>query len=111
MPSFVGVNQVDGFKYVGVPIGSPDFVQHFVETKTGEIIRDVEKVQVVTDSLFHFHLLRLCQNTHLAYLNLSVPPEVMAAVPCNLQHVDSAIVEVILGQPKTCTTMTAAAIP
>jgi hypothetical protein len=78
------VIQVDGIKCVGVPIGSPDFVQQFAATKAGEIIRDVDKVQVVTDSLIHFHLLRFCQNTRLAYLNRSVPPEVMVAGPCNL---------------------------
>ena len=37
--------QVDGIKCVGVPLGSPEFVQHFVATKAGEIIRDVDKVQ------------------------------------------------------------------
>jgi hypothetical protein len=42
------VIQVDGIKGVGVPIGSPDFIQQFVATKAREIIRDVEKVQVVT---------------------------------------------------------------
>ena len=92
------VIQVDGIKCVGIPIGSPDFVQQFVAKKTSEIIHDVEKVQVVTDPLIHFHLLRFCQNTRLAYLNRSVPPEVMAAGPCNLQHVDSAIVKAILGR-------------
>ena len=45
------VIQVDGIKCVDVSIGSPDFVQNFVSTKASEIIRDVEKVQVVTDSL------------------------------------------------------------
>ena len=70
------------------PYWLPEFVQRFVANKTGEIIRVVEKVQVVTDSLIHFHLLRFCQNTRLAYLNRSVPPEVMVAVPCNLKKVD-----------------------
>jgi len=92
------VIQVDGIKCVGVRIGSPDFVQQFAATKASEIIRDVEKVQVVSDSLIHFHLLRFCQNTHLAYKNRSMPPEVMAAGPCNLQHVNSAIVKAILGR-------------
>ena len=73
-------------------------MQQFVVTKASEIIRDVDKVQVVTDPLIHFHLLRFCQNTRLAYLNRSVPPEVMAAGPCNLQHVDSIIVKAILGR-------------
>ena len=80
------VIQVDGLKCVGVPIGSPDFVQQFVAKKAGEIIQDVEKVQVVTDvsdSLIHLHLLRFCQTTRLAYLNRSVIPEVMTAGPCN----------------------------
>ena len=52
------VIQVDGLKCVGVPIGSQNFVQQFVATKSGEIIQDVEKVQVVSDSLIHFHFLR-----------------------------------------------------
>jgi hypothetical protein len=60
------VIEADGIKCVGVPIGSPDFVQQFVANKASEIIRDVEKVQVVTDILIHIHLLRFCPNTRLA---------------------------------------------
>ena len=54
----IDIIQVDGIKCVGVPIGSPDFVQQFVANKAGEIIRDVEKVQVVTDSPNMPHVLR-----------------------------------------------------
>ena len=89
---------MDGIKCVGVPVGSPEFVQQIVANKAGKIIRDVEKVQVVTDSPIHFHLLRFCQNTRLAYLNRSVPPEVMVAGPCNLKQVDLASVKAILGR-------------
>ena len=49
------INLSRGIKCVGVPIGSPDFVQQFVANKTSEIIHDVEKVQVVTDPLIHFY--------------------------------------------------------
>ena len=50
------VIHVDGIKCEGVPIGSPDFVQQFVATGADQI-QDVAKVQVVSDSLTHFHLL------------------------------------------------------
>ena len=75
----------------------PGFVQRFVATKAGQIIQDVEKVQMVSDSLMYFHLLRFCQNTRLAYLNRSVLPDVMTTGPCSVQHVDEALVKAILG--------------
>jgi hypothetical protein len=57
---------------------------------------DVEKVEVVSDPLIHFHLLRFCQNTRLSYLSRNVPPSVMVNTSCNVQHVDHSIVKSIL---------------
>ena len=71
------VIQVEGIKRVGVPIGTPEFVHNFVADKASKILADVEKVQVVSDPLIHFHLLFFCQNTLFGYLSRNVPISVM----------------------------------
>ena len=79
-----------------MPIGSPEFVHTFVAKKTEEILKDVDKVKVVSDPLFHFHLLHFCQITRIGYLSRNVPPPVMVNARCNVQYVDNAIVKSIL---------------
>ena len=56
------VIQVEGIKYVGMPIGTTEFVHKFFAEKANEILADVEKVKVVSEPLIHFPLLCLCQN-------------------------------------------------
>ena len=97
-----GRANLNGIRCVGVPIGSLNFVQQFVATKASDIIADVEKVRMVSDPVIHFHLLRSCESTCLAYLDRSDPP-VMVAGPCSIQHVsDAAVLRIIFGSLLAC---------
>jgi hypothetical protein len=68
---------VTGLKCVGVPIGTPEFVNAFVRSKAHAIEQDVQKLRVVKDPKTHYDLLRVCQHTRLAFLARNVPPAVM----------------------------------
>ena len=68
---------VTGLKCVGVPIGTPEFVNAFVRSKAHAIEQDVQKLRIVQDPKIHYDLLRFCQHTRLAFLARNVPPDVM----------------------------------
>ena len=68
---------VTGLKCVGVPIGTPEFVNAFVRSKAHAIEQDVQKLRIVQDPKIHYDLLRFCQYTRLAFLARNVPPDVM----------------------------------
>ncbi len=68
---------VTGLKCVGVPIGTPEFVDAFVRSKAHAIEQDVQELRIVQDPKFHYDLLRLCQHTRLAFLARNVSPDVM----------------------------------
>ena len=69
---------VTGMRCVGVPIGTPDFVNAYVRAKAVEIGNDVQKLSIITDPKIHYDLLRLCQHTRLGFLvGRNLPPEVM----------------------------------
>jgi hypothetical protein len=78
---------VTGLKCVGVPIGTPEFVNAlmgtpkfvnaFVRSKAHAIEQDVQKLRIVQDPKIHCDLLRFCQHTRLAFLARNVPPDVM----------------------------------
>ena len=84
--------QVPGIESVGVPIGSPDFVQSFAADKASKILADVEKVKVVSGPLIHLHLLRFCQNTRLGYLTAMFLPKslLLALAMCNMLTMQSS---------------------
>jgi hypothetical protein len=62
---------------VGVPIGTPEFVNAFVRSKAHAIEQEVQKLRIVQDPKIHYDLLRFCQHTRLAFLARNVPPAVM----------------------------------
>jgi hypothetical protein len=68
---------VTGLKCVGVPIGTPAFVNAFVRSKAHAIEQDVQKLRIVKDSKIHYDLLRFCEHTRFAFLARNVPPHVM----------------------------------
>ena len=73
-----------------MPIGSPDFVTAFVKSKTAAMVDDVRKLQVLSNGLTHFRLVKFCHSTRLSYLNRNLPPAVMRNTLCGLQTVDTA---------------------
>ena len=48
---------VTGLKCVGVPIGTPEFVNAFVRSKAHAIEQDVQKLRIVQDPKIHYDLL------------------------------------------------------
>ncbi len=73
----LGIINVTGLKSVGVPIGTPEFVDAFVRSKADDIQQDVQKLRITQDPKIHYDLLRFCQHTRIAFLARNVPPDVM----------------------------------
>ena len=51
-----------------MPIGSPDFVTAFVKSKTAAMVDDVRKLQVLSNGLTHFRLVKFCHNTRRTHM-------------------------------------------
>jgi len=60
---------------VGVPIGTPEFVNALVQSKAHAIKQDVQYLRIVHDPKIHYDLLHFCQHTPLACLARNVPPD------------------------------------
>ena len=71
-----------------MPIGSLDFVTAFVNSKTAVMVDNLRKLQVLSNGLTNFRLVKFCHNTFLPNRNL--PPAVMRNTLCGLQTVDAA---------------------
>jgi len=80
------VVQVEGMVCVGVPIGSPQFVQAFVAEKSKTMVEDVKKLHILTDPGVHFKLVRFCHNTRLEHLSRTLPPSTMANPVCGVDY-------------------------
>jgi hypothetical protein len=65
--------KVAGMTCVGVPMGTPEFVNAFVRSKAHDIVQDVNKLRIVPDPKIRYDLLRFCQHTRLAFLARNVP--------------------------------------
>ena len=96
----LGIINVTGLKCVGVPIGTPEFVDAFVRSKIDDIQQDVQKLRIIQDPKIHYDLLRFCQHTRIAFLARNVPPDVMMkhadGNPAAPTLVQDAIVQAIL---------------
>ena len=62
------VIQVDGIRVAGVPLGSPEFVTRYVESKRDDILHDLPKLDVVSDDLVHAHMMTYCQHPRFGFL-------------------------------------------
>ena len=92
------VVQVEGMICVGVPVGSPAFVQAFVKEKTKKMVEDIKQLQLLTDPGVHLKLIRFCHNTRLAHLGRNLPPTTMANQACGVQTVDYAVANEVLAK-------------
>ena len=71
---------VTGFKGLGVPIGTPDFITRFVAQKVKEYANDVDKLDILQDGKVHFDLLKFCHMPRFNYLNgLVATPSLFSA--------------------------------
>ena len=89
-----------GLKCVGVPIGTPEFVNAFVRSKALDIEQDVHKLRIIKDPKILYDLLHFCQHTRLAFLARNAPPDVMMRHANGLNAaavlIQDAIVQAIL---------------
>jgi hypothetical protein len=59
----LNIINVTGMTCVGVPMGTPEFVNAFVRSKVHDIVHDVHKLCIVSDTKIHYDLLRFL-STH-----------------------------------------------
>jgi len=54
-------------------IGNDEWVQQFVQEKAAAVQVDVGKLDIISDGLIHYQMLRFCLNTGLAFLGRNTP--------------------------------------
>ena len=96
------VIQVDGIRVAGVPLGSPEFVTRYVESKRDDILHDLPKLDVVSDDLVHAHMMTYCQHPRFGFLGRNLPPAALLAQAPDavspLTEVHQAILKALLNR-------------
>jgi len=67
-------------RVAGVPIGNDEWVQQFVQAKAAAVQVDVGKLDIISDGLIHYQMLRFCQNTRLAFLGRKTPTPLISDI-------------------------------
>jgi hypothetical protein len=88
---------VEGIEVLGTPIGTDSYIRNFVAQNCLKIVRDIEKLEPLTDGFTHFQLIQKTMNTRTQYTsaNITLPPQ-EHFVSAQNRHVDTAIVNAIL---------------
>jgi len=88
---------VEDIEVLGTPIGTEGYIKNFVTQECINIIRDVEKLEPLTDGFTHFPLIQKTMNTRTQFLsvNITLPPQEQF-LPAQHRHVDTAIENSIL---------------
>ena len=55
---------LEGIQVLGTPIGTAGYIRNFVAKNCVNIIRDIDKLEPLTDGLVHFQLIQKTMNTH-----------------------------------------------
>ena len=71
------VVEIVGLICVGVPIGTPAFVEAWASAKNRELIKDLQKLKLTSDPLIHYHLVRFCGLTRPGYMCRTLPPSLL----------------------------------
>jgi len=69
-----------GLHVAGVPIGNGEWVQQFVQEKAAAVRVDVGKLDIISDSLIHYQMLRFCQNPRFAFLGRNTPTPLISDI-------------------------------
>jgi len=85
-------------RVAGKPIGNDEWVQQFVPEKATAVQGDVSKLEMISDGLSFYQMLRFCQNTRLAFLGRNVPTLCISDI---LAQVDATILEALCRNGKT----------
>ena len=81
-----------GLCVAGVPTGKDEWVQQFVQEKAAAVLVDVGKLDIISDGLIHFQMLRFCQKTRLAFLGRNTPTPLISYI---LAQVYATILEAL----------------
>ena len=66
-----------GIEVLGTPIGTDAYIKDFVAQNSIKIMRNVEKLEPLTDGFTHFQLVQKTMNTSTQYMsaNITLPPQ------------------------------------
>jgi hypothetical protein len=86
-----------GIEVLGTPIGTDDYIKDFVAQNSIKIMKDVEKLEPLTDAFTHFQLVKMTVNTHPQYMsdNITLPHQERFLSVQHI-HVDKYIAKTIL---------------
>jgi hypothetical protein len=86
-----------GIEVLGTPIGTDAYIKDFVAQNSIKIMKDVEKLEPLTDGFTHFQLVKMTMNTRTQYMsaNKTLPPQECFLSAQHI-HVDKAIAKAIL---------------
>ncbi len=73
---------------LGTPIGTDAYIKDFVAQNSIKIMKDVEKLEPLTDAFTHFQLIKMTQNTRTQYMsaNITLPPQERLSVSYRRAH-------------------------
>ena len=82
---------VEVIEVLGTPLVTEGYIKNFVAQNCIKIIRDVEKLEPLTDGFTHFQLVQKTMNTRTQFMsaNITLPPQEQflgAAPSCRHSH-------------------------
>jgi hypothetical protein len=86
-----------GIEVLGTPIGTDDYIKDFVAQNSIKKMKDVEKLEPLTDAFTHFQRVKMTVNTHTQYMsdNITLSPQERFLSAQHI-HVDKYIAKTIL---------------
>jgi hypothetical protein len=86
-----------GIEVLGTPIGIDDYIKDFVAQNSIKIMKDLDKLEPLTDGFTHFQLVQKAMNTRTQYMsaNITLPPQEQFLSAQHI-HIDTAIAKAIL---------------
>ncbi len=86
-----------GIEVLGTPIVSNAYIKDFVAQNCIKIMRDVDKIEPLTDGFTHFQLVQKTMNTRTQYMsaNITLPPQEQFLTAQHI-HIDTTIAKAIL---------------
>jgi hypothetical protein len=64
---------VEGIEVLGTPLDTEDYIKNFVDQNCIKIIRDVEKLEPLTDGFTHCQLIQKIMNTRTQFMSANIP--------------------------------------
>ena len=88
---------VEGIEVLGTPIDTEGYIKNFVTQNCIKIIRDVKKLEPLTDGFTHFQLIQKIMNTRTQFMSVNITlPTQEQFLSVQHRHVDTAIANAIL---------------